>query len=1486
MGLLDFVRPAAAALTGSRRRVWAGSERAHLELRHLEPGEVDGFAVALEESLLRFDAVQWVEVYQQLARIVVAFDRQRLPVAELVAAVEAVEADLGLEDRPFPSPLLSHPADVEPLVREAAKLGADVIGLAIGVSWRIVLPAPGPVRAVAGSFSAVVNGVPRVRNFLCSRFDWPVTDVALTATTAVAQGLAAGPLGPLADLFHHLSNLGEKAARHRAWLALEADLFAKPGAPPPAVLVAPRPGPLPDGPVERFMDRAWPMSISVAGVVLFTLRDPRRAAGVMEAAVPKPARYGREAFAAQLGRDLAGRGVLVLKPEALRVLDRVDCLVVEGRLLSTGDVVAGEVVVLGEHDPGETGRRVRSLFDPEATGVVRRGAWRLGPLGRLRVDLPQRTRARVAEVAAGDGSVLGLARGRELAAVVRTRPVLRPEGQDLLVLARRAGLEVVVATDAAEMPPEADRCISGGAGLTDAVRALQGDGRVVCVVGSSPGGLAAADCAIGLRSPGEPPPADADLICSDGLRQACFVVEATAEARAVSSFSARTALVASGAAGVVALQPFPGVLLRAGTVVNTAAMLTMAEGTRRAVALARRPRPLPRDPTPWHAMEPEAVLSRLGSSPEGLTPGEARRRAPERARSLPAPLRLGRDVAEEVANPLTPVLGVGAALSLAAGAPVDAVLVGAVVGLNAVIGGAQRYRAEAAFSALEEKGKRTTTIRRGGEEVSLDAELLVPGDVVHLRAGDAVTADCRILEADWLEVDESSLTGESFPVAKGCAPVITSAVAERSSMLYDGTFVAAGEAVAAVVATGRATEARRALVVAQGPPDTGVESRLRRLTDLTLPVALGGSALTAGMGLLRRQPVAGLAAGAVSLAVAAVPEGLPLLSGVAQLSAARRLARRGVLVRNSRAVEALGRVDVMCVDKTGTVTKGKLALALVAHPGGEEDLEALSPRARLVLGAALRATPERTPDRPLPHPTDRAVVKGGERAEVAAEEGAGGWQRLDELPFEPARGYHATLGRHHGGLSLAVKGAPEIVLPRCTAWLDMDGQERSLGPETRRLLDAQLRRITRRGLRVLAVVHRSASHRRDLDEDRVNGLTFLGFVALSDPVRPTAVEAVRNLHDAGVTMVMITGDHPSTAEGIATELGLLNGAPTVTGTELDELDDAELVERVRTARVFARVTPAHKVRIVQAFQQGGRVVAMTGDGANDAPAIRLADVGIAVGKRATAAAREAADLVAPKNRLEVLVAAVAEGRGMWVSVRDAVALLVGGNLGEIGFTVGGTLLGGAAPLGPRQLLLVNLLTDVAPAMAIAVQPPASRSFADLLREGPEASLGSALNRAIALRAACTAAAASGAWLVGRVTGPPARARTVGLAALVGAQLGQTLVVTRPSRATLAASLGSAALLVAVIQTPGLSQVFGCTPLDPLGWCTAAVAAAAGTGASVALPRLAAARRREEPEAELPPSPAPAVVTLPVGAPPRAPAARSGGRPQEAWAARR
>ena len=630
-------------------------------------------------------------------------------------------------------------------------------------------------------------------------------------------------------------------------------------------------------------------------------------------------------------------------------------------------------------------------------------------------------------------------------------------------------------------------------------------------------------------------------------------------------------------------------------------------------------------------------------------------------------------------------------------------------------------------------------------------------------------ADCRLLEARALQVDESSLTGESFPVDKTTAPVPAHAIADRRSMLYDGTAVAAGRATAVVVATGSTTETGRSMAAASGAaPVTGVEARLAQITRTTLPLAVGSAGAVVAAGLLRGRPAADSIGAAVGLAVASVPEGLPFLVSAAQLASARRLAARGALVRNPRTIEALGRVDVLCFDKTGTLTQGRMAVAAVSDgtvSDGTVSDRTVSDRtvsdrtgsrrpgggpggpSRPVLAAALRATPQPRAGRRAEHMTDAAVVTAAAAGQVTRSDGHPGWRRVAALPFEPSRSYHATLGITRKGTLLSVKGAPEVILPRCASWRGC-----SLHPAARTQLNAQLDRLTSKGYRVLAVAENPVTARRQLADDEITDLAFAGFVAFGDPVRTTAGASVRELREAGVHVVMITGDHPATAAAIAAELDVLNGGTIVTGTELDRLDDDALGAALADASVIARSTPAHKVRVVQAFQRLGRTVAMTGDGANDAAAIALADVGIALGRRGTPAARAAADLVVSDDRLETIIAAVVEGRAMWASVRQAIGILVGGNIGEIGYVLLGSLLTGRSPLSARQLLLVNLLTDLAPALAVALRPPDPGSASTLLAEGPEASLGSALTEEVAVRAVATTAGATAAWLGARATG--------------------------------------------------------------------------------------------------------------------------------------
>ncbi|MFW5740180.1 MAG: HAD-IC family P-type ATPase, partial [Myxococcota bacterium] len=425
---------------------------------------------------------------------------------------------------------------------------------------------------------------------------------------------------------------------------------------------------------------------------------------------------------------------------------------------------------------------------------------------------------------------------------------------------------------------------------------------------------------------------------------------------------------------------------------------------------------------------------------------------------------------------------------------------------------------------------------------------------------------------------------------------------------------------------------------------------------------------------------------------------------------------------------------------------------------------------------------------------------------------------------------HATVGEAGNGKVLTVKGAPEVVLPKCHRW-KTNGDAGPLDDEQRKQLEAEASRLADEGLRILVVAEREVDDER-VEHDDIEQLAFRGFLGLSDPVRPAAIQAVDDLRAAGVQVIMITGDHPSTARSIARQLGLAgdDAEELLLGPDIDLMDDEKLDGAMERARVVARATPAQKVRIVEALQRDGRTVAMTGDGANDAPAIRLADVGIALGASSTSAARSAADLIVVDGRIETIVSAIVEGRAMWSSVRDAVAILIGGNLGEIAYTVASGVLTTDSPLNARQLMLVNLLTDVAPSMAVAVQPPEDGASESLLEKGPSAALGKTLTHEILWRATITSSAAFAAWASARLLDRK-RASTVGLLALVGSQLGQTVAVGRRDKGVLKASLGSAAVLLAMVQTPAVSRLVGCQPVGPLGLLTA-------TGASVASGLLA------------------------------------------------
>jgi cation-transporting ATPase I len=1421
-----------------QRRRWVGPGRAHIEVKGAHRPENAAFVGRLERALVELDGVHWAEVNAVLGRVVVAFDDERVDVSDLVELIEGVEEAHDLAGERFPHERPEHPADVEPLQRQVYALGADVVGLGLGLIGRVVRASPLSVELA--SLVSLVDATPALRRPLESWLGHATADLGLAVGNAVAQGLAHGPLGLVVDGVYRGLLFDEIRARRDIWFRREPELLTGRGGEPMRALPDfPRRVPLPSGPVERYADRAAVAALSGAVAAAAITRDPRMAVTATVTVTPKAARLGREGFAARLGRDLARAGIVPMDQQVLRRLDRIDTVVLDSDVLTTGRWVLGSVWVAPE-DQASAERiwlAARDLFDVSDPAAVRqRDGWVLEPLRRA---LRGPARKAALELRGRGRRLLGLSREGALMGLVVAQPELDPLTEPLVASARSVG-SVLVAGGGGGLAERlhADGAVAGGTRLAAAVRALQAEGCAVAVVSARQhAALAAADVGIGVARDVRPP-WGAHLVTGAGLDDACRILQAVPVARATSRRAALFAAYGSGAGGLLALAgPRVGATSRALVAVNGAALASLAAGAWSAMQLARRPVPLAADTTDWHAMAAGEVLDRTGSSAQGLDDAEvARRQAMQPADAEQDQPGVVRASLEELANPLTPMLASGAGMSAAGGSISDAALIGTVLLANAFIGGVQRVGADHALRRLIDDSAVRVRVRRGSTEALTTADRLVQGDVVTVQAGDAVPADCRILEVNGLEVDESSLTGESQLVAKSAHSTVAASVADRRSMLYTGTAVAAGAASAVVVAVGPATEVGRAAQA--GQPDHrpgGVQARLRRLTKVSVPVALSACAAVIGSGLLRGRPFSDSLGTGVSLAVAAVPEGLPLVATVAQLATARRLSRRGVLVRNPGTLEALGRVDVLCFDKTGTLTEGRIRLHRVSADGADQPVSALDDYGRFVLAAALRASPEHRDGQTLPHPTDRAVVDAAAGAGVEVGVGLGSWRLVAELPFEPARGYHAVLGQTSRGHRLAVKGAPEIVLPRCTHRQSVAGRTALDEPALRAVHD-EVDRLARHGYRVLAAAERDCSGRPDLHDGRIERLRFVGLLAFADPVRAAAAEAVRGLRAGGVEVIMITGDHPSTAEAIASELDLLDGKGVVTGPDLDMLGDPDLDKLLAEATVFARVSPAHKVRIVAGLQRCGHVVAVTGDGANDAPAIRLADVGVALGLRGTNAAKEAADVVVTDDRLETIIDAVVEGRAMWASVRDAIAVLLGGNLGEIAFTVGpALLLRGGSPLNARQLLLVNLLTDVLPAMALAVRPPTSRTPETLLHEGPDASLGASLSRDIVVRAALTAGAATAAWVGGRVTGlTPARASTVALIGLVGAQLGQTLVAGWRSPLVIGASVVSAAALAGIVQTPGVSQFFGCQPLGPTGW---AIGLAATGAASLGAPAI-------------------------------------------------
>ncbi|MHB1008783.1 MAG: cation-translocating P-type ATPase [Propionibacteriaceae bacterium] len=740
--------------------------------------------------------------------------------------------------------------------------------------------------------------------------------------------------------------------------------------------------------------------------------------------------------------------------------------------------------------------------------------------------------------------------------------------------------------------------------------------------------------------------------------------------------------------------------------------------------------------TAWHAAEVDAVFETVESSPGGLSSAEAASRLRQFG---PNELSGGRSIGpwrillRQFRNVLILILLGATAISIALGEGVESVVIAVIVVFAVLLGFVQEYRAERALEALREMASPTATAVRDGQEVQVATRDLVPGDVVALHPGDRVPADGRVVESVNLMVDEAPLTGESSAVAKQSDPLegVDLAVGDRMSMVHAGTSVTFGRGRAVVVETGMRTEFGQVAQLLQGVQEvrTPLQHNLDRLGSLLARVALVVVVLVVALGLLRGEPWLQMLLFGIALAVAVVPEALPAVVTISLAIGVQKMARRHALIRRLPAVETLGSTSVICSDKTGTLTRNEMTVRRIWVAGSTWEVEgggyepvgrylvkgvgtAPSTELERLLEACVLASDAQLHDEGgvwsvTGDPTEGALVVAAVKAGVdrAAVEAAA--PRTQEIPFTPETKRMTTLHRTAGSTVAFTKGAPEMVLPDCDSYAGEQGAVVPLGQADRDRLLELARTFAEDALRVLAVAVREHC---GLDTAQ-RSMTLLGLVGMIDPPRAEARDAIHVCEEAGIRPVMITGDHPVTARAVARELGLLTHDRVVVGTELDAMDDALLRREVATIDVYARVSPAHKLRVVTALQANGHIVAMTGDGVNDAPALKKADIGVAMGVTGTDVTKEAADMTLTDDNFASIVAAVEEGRVVFDNIKKYLMYLLSSNAGEIGLMVGAVLTGLPLPLSAVQILYVNLATDGLPALALAVDPPERRLMA-------------------------------------------------------------------------------------------------------------------------------------------------------------------------------
>jgi len=908
---------------------------------------------------------------------------------------------------------------------------------------------------------------------------------------------------------------------------------------------------------------------------------------------------------------------------------------------------------------------------------------------------------------------------------------------------------------------------------------------------------------------------------------------------------------------------------------------------------------------PSYTLGRDETLELFDVDPEsGLSAAEAERRLAEHGpneleeKDRPGILSL---LIDQFNDFLILILVAAAAVSFAVGEPIDAAAILVIVVLNAIVGVVQEYKAEQALAALKEMSAPDVDVRRDGERCTVEVQSLVPGDVVVLEAGSSVPADLRLVESVNLRVDEAALTGESVPVQKKAKGALErkTPLGDRANMAFKGTSVAYGRGLGVVTATGMRTEMGKIADMIQSYEEeqTPLQKRLSQLGRWLGIISLSICGIIFIYGIARdtdpmlvfregfaeymaqyQQNVIDLFMTAVSLAIAAVPEGLPAVVTICLALGMQRMVRRHALIRKLPAVETLGTATVICSDKTGTLTQNEMTVVKAWVPGREYEVtgqgydpygefraddEEIDPKAdpRLSLllhggtlcnDAGLReggAGESATDDAPgadygiIGDPTEGALVVAAAKAGLAKEETDEAWPRVDEFPFTSGRKRMTTVHRvpdgtdlpelEPGGHAVFMKGAPDVVLRYCSRLLTDDGTAELTDERREEALDTN-RALAKQALRVLAVAYRAADRAPDDDadaDDVEHDLVFVGLAGMIDPARPEATEAVRTARDAGIRTVMVTGDYPETAGAIARENGILReGGRVVEGAELEELDDEELGRSVEETDAYARVSPEHKVRILEGLKAQGHVAAMTGDGVNDAPALKRADIGVAMGITGTDVSKQTSEMVLTDDNFASIVAAVEEGRVIYSNIRKFVYYLISCNIGEILIIFIAMIAGLAIPLTPIMILWLNLVTDGAPALALGVEP----GDPDIMKRPPrppaEPIINADMRIGLLVQAVVMTIAvlASYLWALERYPGDLATARTIAFSTLVLSELWRAFTARSDrhsifsigmgtNRWMLAAVASSLAFLLLIIYVPFVRPAFDTAAIGVMDW---------------------------------------------------------------------